>query len=63
MAKTKKQKKGVGKPTLYKKAMKRHNVHLSDEHVKMAVALGGEISAGIRLALELASKSGAGLTK
>ena len=52
----KKEKKGVGKPTLYKKAMKRHNVHLSDEHVKIAIALGGEISAGIRLALETVGK-------
>lgn len=48
--------KRVGKPTLYKNAMKRHNVHLSDEHVKTAIALSGEISAGIRLALESASK-------
>jgi hypothetical protein len=50
MAKDKKKK--VGKPTFYKTAMKRHNIHLSDEHVKIAIALGGEISAGIRLALE-----------
>ncbi len=52
----KKEKKGVGKPTLYKKAMKRHNVHLSEEHVKIAISLGGEISAGIRLALEAVAK-------
>jgi hypothetical protein len=58
-------KKGVGKPTLYKKAMKRHNVHLSDEHVKIAIALSGErkeISAGIRLALETVAKE-RGLTQ
>ncbi len=54
--KTKKEKKRAGKPTLYKKAMKRHNVHLSDEHVKIAIALSGEISAGIRLALETVAK-------
>lgn len=60
--KTKKEKKGVGKPTLYKKAMKRHNVHLSDEHVKIAIALSGEISAGIRLALETVAKE-RGLTQ
>ena len=53
---TKKEKKGVGKPTLYKKAMKRHNIHLSKEHVKIAIALGGEISVGIRLALETVGK-------
>lgn len=58
----KKEKKGVGKPTLYKKAMKRHNVHLSDEHVKIAIALSGEISAGIRLALETVAKE-RGLTQ
>ena len=58
----KKEKKGVGKPTLYKKAMKRHNVHLSEEHVKIAFALGGEISAGIRLALETVAKE-RGLTQ
>jgi hypothetical protein len=52
----KKEKKRVGKPTLYKKAMKRHNVHLSEEHVKIAISLGGEISAGIRLALETIGK-------
>jgi hypothetical protein len=58
----KKEKKGVGKPTLYKKAMKRHNVHLSEEHVKIAISLGGEISAGIRLALETIGKE-RGLTQ
>ena len=51
-----KKKNGVGKPTLYKKAMKRHNIHLSEEHVKIAIVLGGEISAGIRLALETVAK-------
>jgi len=58
----KKEKKRVGKPTLYKKAMKRHNIHLSEEHVKIAIALGGEISAGIRLALETVATE-RGLTK
>ncbi len=58
----KKEKKGVGKPTLYKKAMKRHNIHLGENHVKIAISFGGEISAGIRLALETVAKE-RGLTK
>ena len=45
----KKEKKGVGKPTLYKKAMKRVNVMLDEDTVKFYTEQGkGNLSEGIR---------------
>ena len=45
----KKEKKGVGKPTLYKKAMKRINVMLDEETIKFYTEQGkGNLSDGIR---------------
>jgi len=45
----KKEKKGVGKPTLYKKAMKRVNVMLDEETIKFYTEQGkGNLSEGIR---------------
>jgi hypothetical protein len=45
----KKEKKGVGKPTLYKKAMKRVNVMLDEETIKFYTEHGkGNLSEGIR---------------
>ena len=45
----KKEKKGVGKPTLYKKAMKRVNVMLDEDTVKFyTLQGGGNLSKGIR---------------
>jgi hypothetical protein len=44
-----KKKKGVGKPTLYKKAMKRVNVMLDEETIKFYTEQGkGNLSEGIR---------------
>ena len=63
---TKKEKKGVGKPTLYKKAMKRVNVMLDEDTVKFYTLQGkGNLSKGIRqhwrgltpLALDTATSS------
>ena len=46
-------KKGVGKPTLYKTAMKRKNVMLDLETIETLKALGGgNLSEGIRKAAE-----------
>ena len=45
----KKEKKGVGKPTLYKKAMKRVNVMLDEDTIKFYTEQGkGNLSEGIR---------------
>ena len=45
--------KGAGKPALYGKAMKRYNVMLDDETVKVLKELGGgNLSEGIRKAAE-----------
>jgi len=45
----KKEKKGVGKPTLYKKAMKRVNVMLDEDTIKFYTEQGkGNLSKGIR---------------
>ena len=45
----KREKKGVGKPTLYKKAMKRVNVMLDEDTVKFYTEHGGgNLSVGIR---------------
>ena len=47
--KTKKEKKGVGKPTLYKKRMKRINVMLDEDTIKFYTEQGkGNLSKGIR---------------
>lgn len=47
--KTKKEKKGAGKPALYGKAMKRINVMLDDESIKFYTEQGGgNLSEGIR---------------
>ena len=47
--KTKKEKKGVGKPTLFKKRMKRINVMLDEDTVKFYTEQGkGNLSKGIR---------------
>lgn len=47
--KTKKEKRGVGKPTLYKKRMKRINVMLDEDTVKFYTEQGnGNLSKGIR---------------
>ena len=49
----KNEKKGAGKPALYGKAMKRYNVMLDDEAVKVLKELGGgNLSEGIRKAAE-----------
>ena len=45
----KKEKKGVGKPTFYKKAMKRVNVMLDEDTIKFYTLQGkGNLSKGIR---------------
>lgn len=47
--KTKKEKKWVGKPTLYKKAMKRVNVMFDEDTIKFYTEQGkGNLSEGIR---------------
>jgi hypothetical protein len=49
MRKKNENKKGVGKPTLYKKAMKRVNVMLDEDTIKFYTEQGkGNLSEGIR---------------
>ena len=44
---------GAGKPALYEKPMKRYNVILDDDTVKLLKKIGkGNLSAGIRKALK-----------
>ena len=46
--------KGAGRKPIGEIAMKRHQIFLSEEHVKKAKKLGnGELSAGVRSAVEM----------
>ena len=48
----------MGRPRMTNSPVKRHTVVLTDEHVAIAKALGANISAGVRAALDMAANSG-----